>query len=74
VPTGGGASEATQTGTDGRYTIDLSPGNYEVRLSGDNPLQLYYGRNPNSYGQWPTVKVIAGRETKLDLIYDSGIR
>jgi hypothetical protein len=74
VPTGGGESEATTTGTDGRYSIDLSPGNYEVRLNGYNPLQLYYGRNPNSYGQWPSVKVTAGRETKLDLIYDSGIR
>jgi len=74
VPTGGGETEATKTGTDGRYSIDLGPGNYEVRLSGYNPLQLYYGRNPKSYGQWPTVTISAGTETKLDLIYDSGIR
>jgi hypothetical protein len=74
VPTGGGQTEATTTGTDGRYSVDLSPGSYEVRLSGYNPLQLYYGRNPNSYGKWPKVKVIAGQATRLDLIYDSRIR
>ena len=74
APTGGGQTETTTTGSDGLYFIDLSPGNYEVRLSGYNPLQLYYGRSPNSYGQWPKVKVAAGRETKLDLIYDTGIR
>lgn len=74
LPTGGGHSEATTTGTDGRYFIDLSPGHYEVRLSGYNRFQLYYGRNPNSYGQWPKLTVVAGRETKVDLIYDSGIR
>jgi hypothetical protein len=73
VLAGGGEAEAT-TGADGRYLIDLSPGNYEVRLRGYNPLQLYNGRDPNSYGKWPTVKVTAGREARLDLIYDSGIR
>jgi len=74
VPAGGGKTEATTTGTDGRYFIDLNPGNYEVRLRGYNPLQLYYGRDPNSYDKWPKVKVTAGREITLDLIYDSGIR
>jgi hypothetical protein len=74
VPIKGGQTASTTTGTDGRYVTDLSPGKYEVRLSGYNPLQLYYGRNPSSYGQWPNVKVIAGEDTKLDLIYDSGIQ
>jgi len=74
VPAGGGQTRTATTGTDGRYFVDLSPGDYEVRLRGYNPVQLYYGRAPNSYGKWPNVEVIAGREIKIDLIYDSGIR
>ena len=69
-----GHTESTTTGSDGHYSIDLRPGTYEVRLQGHSPLQLYFGRNPNTYGQWPKVTVTAGEETKLDLIYDSGIR
>jgi hypothetical protein len=35
---------------------------------------LYYGRNPETYGKWPRVTVVAGGEVQLDLIFDSGIR
>lgn len=74
TPLAGGRTVTTTSKADGRYIIELSPGKYEVRLSGYNPLQLYYGRSPYSYGEWPTVNVSARRETMLDLIFDSGIR
>jgi hypothetical protein len=58
----------------GKYSINLRPGTYEVRLAGFAPTGLLYGRDPDTYGQWPRVTVAVGRESKLDLIYDSGIR
>ena len=74
VPDNSDKTQTTTTGSDGRYSIDLTPGDYEVRLAGYAPLQLYYGRDPKTYGQWPKITVTLGQETKLDLIYDTGIR
>jgi hypothetical protein len=74
VPMGGGSIQSATSGSDGRYLIDLSPGTYEVRLVGYAPAQLYYGKNPKTYGRWPQATIIRGQETMLDLIYDSGIR
>ena len=74
VPTSGGPSETVTTDANGRYFIDLTPGTYEVRLSGYGPTGLLYGRNPKTYGEWPQVEVVAGREATIDLIYDTGIR
>jgi hypothetical protein len=58
----------------GHYTIDLRPGTYEVRLAGYMPAGLLYGKDPKTYGQWPQVTVVAGREAKVDLTFDTGIR
>ena len=69
-----GRTNTATTGSDGRYSIDLGPGTYEVQLKGYAPVQLYYGRNPNTYGQWPKATVVVGQVTKVDLIYDSRIR
>jgi len=74
VPAAGGATATTVSGSDGRYSIYLSPGVYEVRLAGFAAVGLLYGRNPKTYGQWPRVTVVAGRQSKVDLIYDTGIR
>jgi hypothetical protein len=67
-------STSVKTGSDGRYSTRLSAGSYEVRLLGFNAVQLYYGRNPETYGKWPRVTVVAGSEVHLDLIFDSGIQ
>lgn len=74
VSTDAGRIQSTTSGSDGRYRIDLSPGKYEVQLVGFAPMQLYYGRSPETYGLWPQVTIVIGRETTLDLIYDSRIR
>ncbi len=68
-----GSRSLTTSGSDGRYFIDLPAGTYEVHLIGFGPLQLLYGTRPESYGQWPRVTVVAGSETMLNLIYNSGI-
>lgn len=73
VPATRGQTQQTMTGSDGRYSIDLVPGAYEVRVDGYAPTQFGYGRDPKTYGQWPKVTVTVGREIKLDLIYFSGI-
>jgi hypothetical protein len=73
-PDGGGSVSKTVSGSDGRYDITLSPGGYEVRLAGYVALALLYARDPKTYGQWPHVTVMAGHTTRLDLIYDTGIR
>lgn len=73
-PDGGGSVSKTVSGSDGRYDITLSPGGYEVQLAGYMPLALLYARDPKTYGQWPHVTVTAGHTTRLDLIYDTGIR
>lgn len=70
---GAGRSESTTTGEDGRYSIDVNPGTYEVELQGYAPVQLYYGRNPKTYGEWPKVTVVVGQTSDVDLIYYSGI-
>jgi hypothetical protein len=74
VPESGGPTQSATSGSDGHYFIDLTPGQYEVRLSGFQPVGLLYGRDPKTYGQWPHVTVTEGTESKLDLIYDTGIR
>jgi hypothetical protein len=74
VSTDAGHVQSITSGPDGRYWIDLSPGKYEVRLVGYAPLQLYYGRDPKTYGRWPQLTIVIGHETTLDLIYDSRIR
>jgi hypothetical protein len=74
VPESGGPTQSATSGSDGHYVIDLTPGAYEVRLSGFQPAGLLYGRDPKTYGQWPHVTVADGTEVKLDLIYDTGIR
>ena len=74
VPAAGGEPHSVTSGSDGRYSIDLPPGSYEVRLDGYQPTGLLYGRDPKTYSQWPHVTVGVGNEVKLDLIYDSGIR
>ena len=73
-PAQGGQTRSVTSGPDGKYSIDLAPGSYEVRLEGYQPTGLLYGRNPKTYDQWPQVSVGVGNEVKLDLIYDSGIR
>jgi hypothetical protein len=74
VPAVGGQTHSVTSGADGKYSIDLAPGSYEVRLDGYQPAGLLFGRNPNTYGQWPQVTVGVGNVVNLDLIYDSGIR
>ncbi len=69
-----GSARSAMSGSDGRYSITLAPGTYEVHLVGYSPTQLYVGRLPTTYGQWPRVTVVAGQTTTLDLIYDSAIR
>lgn len=74
VPASGGPIQSATSDAGGKYTIDLRPGRYEVRLAGYLPAGLLYGRNPNTYGQWPQVTVVEGRESRIDLTFDSGIR
>lgn len=75
VPTSASAGEATvKSGSAGRYSIRVVAGSSEVRLRGFNAVQLYCGRNPETYGKWPRVTVVAGAEDHLDLTFDSGIR
>jgi hypothetical protein len=73
-PNGGGSVSKTVSGHDGRYDVSLAPGGYEVQLAGYMPLALLYARDQKTYGQWPHVTVTAGHTTRLDLIYDTGIR
>lgn len=73
-PDAGGRMSTAVSWNDGRYDIALPPGGYEVQLAGYMPLALLYARDPKTYGQWPHVIVTAGRTTRLDLIYDTGIR
>jgi type 1 fimbria pilin len=53
---------SARTGTDGRYTISLQPGDYYARV------RAGFRSRPQA------VTVVAGQSIELDLTYDSGIR
>ena len=72
-PIDGGTTRTTVSASDGHFSIDLSPGSYEVHLVGSSAKGLLYGRRPETYGQWPRISVKAGGQIALDMIFDSGI-
>jgi hypothetical protein len=59
-----GTVTSTQTGSDGRYSIELPAGSYKV--SGQNYMRMISGP--------PIVTVKAGATLVADYVFDSGIR
>jgi hypothetical protein len=59
-----GTVTSTQTGSDGRYTIELPAGDYKV--SAKNYMRMISGP--------PIVTVKAGATLVADYVFDSGIR
>jgi len=74
LPQSDGPTLTATSGAKGRYSIDLRPGYYVVRLVGFEVMAMLSAKDPNNFGKWPLVTVVAGRESKLDLIFDTGLR
>src|ERR1700687_5041900 len=74
LPLSDGPTLTATSGAKGRYSIDLRPGYYVVRLVGVEVVAMLSAKDPDNFGKWPLVTVVGGRESKLDLIFDTGLR
>jgi hypothetical protein len=74
LPLSDGPTLVATSDAKGRYSIDLRPGYYVVRLVGFEVMRILLAKDPNNFGKWPLVRVGAGRESKLDLLFDTGVR